>query len=169
MIIRQEKPEDYNEVYNVVQSAFASAEHSDGNEQDLVAALRKSEAFVEQLSLVALEDNRTVGYILFTEVKIGETTALALAPLAVLPEYQRRGIGTALIEHGHHIAAKLNYGCVVVLGSEKYYPKFGYQPAKKAGIVPPFDVPDKNFMMCRLSDEFEHVSGVVKYPKEFGI
>lgn len=81
IIIRQEKPEDYNEVYNVVQSAFASAEHSDGNEQDLVAALRKSEAFVEQLSLVALEDNRIVGYILFTEVKIGESTALALAPL----------------------------------------------------------------------------------------
>ena len=94
---------------------------------------------------------------------------MALAPLAVLPEFQKQGIGSALIKEGHKRAKEMGYRFSVVLGSEKYYPKFGYQPAKKAGIVPPFDVPDENFMMCRLSDEFEHVSGVVKYPKEFGI
>ena len=75
--IRQETPKDYEEVYNVVKTAFATAEHSDGNEQDLVVDLRKSNNFIPELSLVAIKDNKIVGYILFTKINIGEYEEVA--------------------------------------------------------------------------------------------
>ena len=138
LTIRQENKNDYEEVYNVIKTAFGTAEHSDGNEQDLVVALRKSDNFIPELSLVAVMDNKIVGYILFTKIKIGKQEELALAPLGVLPEYQKQGIGSVLIQEGHKKAKELGYHYSVVLGSEKYYPKFGYIPAKEYGIVAPF-------------------------------
>lgn len=85
--IRRESQSDYKEVYNVIKIAFETAEHSDGNEHNLVVALRRSDNFIPELSFVAIEDNKTVGYILFTKIKIGDYEEIALAPLAVLPPY----------------------------------------------------------------------------------
>ena len=167
--IRQENIRDYEDVYNVVKTAFETAEHSDGNEHDLVVALRKSENFIPELSLVALKNNKIVGYILFTIVKIGQYEELALAPLGVLPEEQRQGVGSRLIEEGHRIAKKLGYHYSIVLGSEQYYTKFGYVPAIKYGIKAPFDVPDENFMAIKLNNSPSEIKGVVEYAKEFGI
>ena len=121
MKIRQERADDYNAVFQVVSEAFSHAEHSDGNEQELVTLLRASSSFIPELSLVAVEDGKIVGHILFTEISIGNDTELALAPLSVLPAYQRRGIGQALIREGHRIAKQLGYGYSVVLGSPAYY------------------------------------------------
>ena len=167
MNIRRETPKDYPEVYRLVKEAFASAEHADGNEQDLVEALRKGDAFLPELSLVAEIDGRLAGHILFTKVKIGGRTELALAPLAVLPEYQRQGVGKALIAEGHRIAREMGYHYSVVLGSEQYYPKSGYRPARDFGIGCPFDVPEENFMAIDLQGHSAPVSGVVEYAKEF--
>ena len=167
--IRQENNKDYEEVYNVVKMAFESAKHSDGNEQDLVVDLRKSKNFIPKLSLVAIYDDKIVGYILFTIIKIGKSTELALAPLAVLPEYQRQGIGKKLIKEGHKIAKKLGYHFSFVLGSEKYYPKSGYVPASRYGIKAPFEVADENFMAIKLNDTDKEIAGTVEYAKEFGI
>ena len=107
MLIRKEEPKDYDIVYSVVKAAFKRAEHSDGNEQDLVNALRKGDAFIPDLSLVAEMDGKIVGHIMFTRAKVEENTVLALAPLSVLPKYQRRGIGVSLINAGHKIAKEL--------------------------------------------------------------
>ena len=167
--IRKEQKSDYEEVYNLVKTAFEKAKESDGNEQDLVVDLRNSDNFVPELSLVAKKDDKVVGYILFTKIQIGKYEELALAPLAVLPEYQRQGIGSKLIKEGHKIAKEMGYHYVVVLGSDKYYPKFGYEKASKYGIKPPFDVPDENFMAIKLNDLSEEIKGTVKYAKEFGI
>lgn len=167
--IRQEIKKDYEEVYNVVKIAFKTAEHSDGNEQELVVALRNSSSFIPELSLVAIQDNKIVGYILFTKIKIGEYEELTLAPLAILPEYQKQGIGKKLIEEGHKIAKKLGYHFSVVLGSENYYPKSGYVPAIQYGIKAPFEVPNENFMAIKLNDFDKEITGTVKYAKEFGI
>ena len=167
--ISKEEKSDYEEVYNLVKTAFEKAEESDGNEQDLVVALRKSSNFIPELSLVAKKDDKIVGYILFTKIQIRKSEELALAPLAVLPEYQRQGVGSKLIEEGHKIAKEMGYHYVVVLGSDKYYPKFGYEKASKYGIKPPFDVPDENFMAIKLNDLSEEIKGTVKYAKEFGI
>ena len=167
--IRQENIKDYEEVYNVIKRAFETAEHRDGNEHDLVNELRKGDSFIPKLSLVAIKENKIVGYILFTKIKIGEYEEITLAPLAVLPEYQKQGIGSKLIEEGHRIAKELGYHYSVVLGSEKYYTKFGYIPAIKFGIKAPFDVPNENFMAIKLNDTNTEIKGIVKYTKEFGV
>lgn len=167
--IRQENENDYEEVYNLIKTAFKTVEHSDGNEHDLVVKLRKSDSFIPELSLVAIKEHKIIGYILFTKIKIGKNTELALAPLAVLPEYQGQGIGRKLIEKGHEVAKKLEYHYSVVLGSENYYPRFGYVPAVKYGIKAPFEVPYKNFMAIKLNDTNKEIKGIVKYGKEFEI
>ena len=169
MLIRQEKEQDREKVYALIAAAFASAEHSDGNEQDLAAALRKSTAFIPELSLVAEIDGEIVGHILLTKAKVGEDTVLALAPLSVSPPYQRRGIGTALIREGHRIARELGYAYSLVLGSETYYPRTGYVPAEQLGIPAPEGFPPENFMAAKLLENAGAVSGAVVYAKEFGL
>lgn len=167
LTIRQEKPEDYRQVEQVVEQAFAHAEHTDHDEHNLVARLRGSEAFIPELSLVAEQDGRIVGHILFTKLKVGQTTQLALAPLAVHPDFQRQGIGGALIEEGHCIAAQLGYDYSILLGHPTYYPRFGYQPASRFGIQSLFDVPDENYMAFDLSGRHPQMSGQVEYPPQF--
>ena len=169
MLIRRENPEDYETVYSVIKEAFAHAEHADGNEPDLVNSLRVGSAFISELSLIAEIDGRIAGHILFTKAKVGDNTVLALAPLSVLPEYQRRGVGTALIREGHRIARELGYRYSVVLGSAAYYPKEGDLPAATFGITPSFDVPLENFMAYKLDEEAPDIYGVMKYAGEFGI
>ena len=92
-----------------------------------------------------------------------------LANFQIKPEYQRQGIGKRLIEEGHKIARKLGYHYSIVLGSEKYYPKFGYIPASQYGIIAPFEVQNKNFMAIKLNYSNKEISGIVKYAKEFGV
>lgn len=169
MVIRQEEAKDHSGVYSLVKTAFATAAHTDGTEHELVNALRGSDAYIPELSLVAEINGQLVGHILFTRADIGGVTVLALAPLSVLPEYQRQGVGTALIQAGHRIARGLGFGWSIVLGSPAYYPRFGYLPADTFGIQAPFDVPRENFMACKLSEHAPTVHGVVRYAKEFGI
>lgn len=169
MAIRTEQQADYDSVYQVVKNAFRTAEQSDGKEQDLVNALRKSGAFIPELSLVSEINGKIAGHIMFTKLQIGGHTALALAPLSVLPRFQRQGIGTSLVLTGHRAARELGYCYSVVLGSEKYYPRMGYLPAETFGIQPCFDVPSKNFMACKLCENAPVISGIVKYADEFGI
>ena len=169
MIIRQENRKDYDEVYKVIKQAFLSAEHSDGTEQDLVVSLRKSISFIPELSLVAVENDKIIGHILFTKIMIGSNVELALAPLSVLPDYQKRGIGSALITEGHRIAKTLGYDYSIVLGSPRVYGKAGYVPASTYGIKPPFAVSDENFMATKLKCDAKALDGTVKYDDAFGI
>ena len=169
MHIKQESKSDYAAVYEVVKTAFATAEHSDGTEQDLVTALRSSSSFVPELSLVAEVDNKIVGHILFTKADVDGHTVLALAPLSVLPSYQRQGIGLALMAEGHRIARELGFGYSVVLGHPGYYPKAGYCPANQLGIKAPFEVPNENFMALKLNPAAEGVNGTLKYDAAFGV
>ena len=169
MLIRQAEARDYREVYELVKEAFIAAEHADGNEQDLVEALRKGEAFIPKLSLVAEIDGKLAGYILFTKAVVGRKEVLVLAPVAVKPAYQKQGIGAALINEGHEIAKKLCYEYSLVLGSELYYPRFGYVPAASFGIEIPEGFPPENFMAIRLRDDAELPNGSVVYAEEFGI
>ena len=168
-MIRQEKQEDHDEVYHLVKEAFASAKYSDGKEQDLVAALRKSKSFIPELSLVAVEDNRIVGYILFTKAHVQNIEVLALAPLAVLPDWQNKGIGLSLIKKGHDIARELGYGYSIVLGHSKYYPKAGYIPASNYGISAPFEVGNESFMAIALTENRSKLNGMMKYDKAFDV
>lgn len=168
LIIRQENKADYKNVYELNTLAFEEKE-----EAVLVDLLRKNEEFIPQLSLVALLNDEIVGHILFTKIKIiddngNEHESLSLAPMAVLPKYQKKGIGGKLINKGLSTAAKLKFKSVIVLGHENYYPKFGFEPTTKWKITAPFDVPTNAFMGLELvKDSLNNVSGIVKYPEEF--
>lgn len=171
MIIRQETPADYKCVYELIKNAFSTAEHADGNEHNLVTALRKGASFIPELSLVAEINGKTIGHIMFTKAEVGknEVLALALAPLSVDPKYQRQGVGTALIIEGHKIARKLGYEYSLVLGSETYYPRAGYTSAEKFGIEVPKGFPPENFMAIKLHEHAKPICGSVVYAKEFGL
>ncbi|MDX2045230.1 MAG: N-acetyltransferase [Chitinophagaceae bacterium] len=166
--IRQENKDDIKEIYEVTTLAFGQE-----NEAKLVDLLRDGDSFVPELSLVATIDNKIVGHILFTKIKItddkqNEFDSLALAPMAVKPDIQKKGIGGQLIRAGLDKARELNFKSVIVLGHEHYYPKFGFVPANKWNIKSPFDVPANVFMGLELMEGgLKNVSGTVKYPKEF--
>ena len=137
MIIRQERPEDYDTVYHVVKEAFENAEYTDGNEQNLVAALRKSKSFIPELSLVAVEDEKIVGHILFTKAVVQGVEVLALAPLSVLPDYQNRGIGLSLtykIIEVHAEKLKLPVRSIPGQPSKFFFPPFCRKKVKKNEI-----------------------------------
>lgn len=172
LTIRKEKPEDFKTVFNLIEKAFENEQMSDHKEQFLVERLRKSNAFVPELSMVAETENKIVGHILLTKLKIkngqNEFDSLALAPVSVLPEYQRNGIGGTLIKEAHKKAKELGFHSVILLGHEKYYPKFGYKQADRFGIELPFQVPKENCMAIELIENgLRNINGTVEYPKEF--
>ncbi len=109
MIIRKETEKDFSEIREVIKLAFENAEHSDKNEHNLAEKLRSSKAFVKELALVAEAENKIIGHIMFTKIKVGKDKGLALAPLSVHPNAQRKGVGKLLIEKGHNIANDLGY------------------------------------------------------------
>lgn len=173
--IRKEEEKDYEEVFKLTKEAFKNMEHSDHQEHLLVEKLRKSEAFIPELSLVAEDENGIIAdHILFTKLIIenGKEAfdSLALAPVSVKPEFQNQGIGGQLIREGHRIAQKLGYQSVILIGHEEYYPKFGYEKTSNFGISFPFEIPEVNGMAIELvKDGLKNKKGMVKYPKEFGI
>lgn len=167
MIIRQEKIEDHNKTYELIKEAFLSAEHRDGNEQDLVSALRKGTAFIPELSIVAEVNGELAGHILFTKAKVQSIDVLVLAPLSVKPKFQNKGIGTALVNYGHSAAVNLGYEYIMVLGSDLYYKRFGYVPAESLGVEVPENIPSRNFMAVKLNKNAEPLSGNLIYAKEF--
>lgn len=170
--IRQEGTQDYKAVFELIEKAFKSEQFSDHKEQFLVERLRQSNAFIPELSMVAEIENVVVGHILLTKLKIKndqhEFDSLALAPVSVLPGYQRKGIGGLLIESAHIKAKELGHRSIILLGHKNYYPKFGYQQADKFGIELPFEAPKENCFAIELFENgLKGVNGIVEYPIEF--
>ncbi len=171
--IRQETESDYDTVFKVTKSAFADMPKSNNDEQNLVNRLRKSSAFIPALSLAALCEEKIVGHILLTKVLIRNRknqtfSALTLAPVSVLPTYQKKGVGSALINKAHMIAKDLGYGSVILLGHASYYPRFGYKQCADYDIVIPFNSPPENCMIMELKENsLAGVSGKVEYPAAF--
>lgn len=121
-------------------------------------------------SLVAEEEGRILGHVMFSRVTIGETAvpALSLAPLAVLPAFQRLGIGSALVSAGLQQLRLGGQARVVVVGDPAYYPRFGFVPASRFGLVCPFPVPEDAFMAIALArDAWRDAAGMVQYGHEF--
>ena len=163
--IREEQPQDIKIIHDLNKRAFGQTQ-----EADLVDRLRQT--CDDLLSLVALIENEVVGHILFTPVVVeGEQEVLqgmALAPMAVLPEYQRQGIGSELVRNGIEKLNKRQCPFIIVLGHAEYYPRFGFEPASRYGIRSEWEVPDEAFMILFLG-EFEMQGGVAlaRYRPEF--
>jgi len=165
MIIRREEPQDQAAIRHVNEHAFGGA-----REANAIDALR--DRGVVTLSLVALIDDRVVGHLFFTPASIESADrtwpALGLTPLSVRPEYQRQGIGTALMKSGLADCARLGHERVVVLGHSIYYPRFGFVRASLYGIRCEWEAPDEAFMVLALRPgALDRVSGLAKYQPEW--
>lgn len=169
LLIRPETPTDFAAVAQVLQQAFPGPQ-----EAVLVGQLRRRPDFRPELSLVAETAGAVVGHILLTPIHIepaaggAPTSSLALAPVAVLPAWQRQGIGARLIVAGLAAARSGGFGSVVLLGHPGYYPRFGFGPASRWGIRAPFEVPNEAFMALELqAGALAAAAGTVRYPEEF--
>ncbi len=172
LVVRQETDNDATRVRELVKESFRTEPYSDQKEHDLVDRLRKSSQFIPELSLVAGLQENIIGYILLTQagIKIDHRVypTLALAPIAVHPDHQKRGIGTRLMTFAHQKAVELGYESIVLIGHQDYYPKFGYRLAQEFGIRFPFDVPQINGFVLELKEgALNGISGEVVYGKEF--
>ncbi|HEU4509430.1 MAG TPA: N-acetyltransferase [Pyrinomonadaceae bacterium] len=150
--IREERPEDVAAIREVNKRGF-------GQEQEgkLVDALRSNGAAV--LSLVATLNGRVVGHIMYSPITVGDVTGAALAPMAVLPEHQRLGIGSKLVEAGTQKLKDAGWPFIIVLGHVEFYPRFGFRPASTQGITCEWNVPDEAFMVLVLDqDKMQNVS-----------
>lgn len=161
MNIRREKPGDEAAIYDVNRLAFGR-----DDEARLVDALRDG-GYV-RLSLVAEEDGEVVGHVLFSEVSAdGVSKSLALAPVAVAPERQGGGVGSALIRAGIKTRADEGHDAIFLLGEPGYYSRFDFSAEKAKAFDIPY--PKEYFMALELADgSLEGASGRIEYPPPFG-
>jgi putative acetyltransferase len=166
MLIRNEMPEDTQKIRQINIKAFDT-----DAEADLVDALRNSS--IPLISLVAEKDGELVGHILFSPVTLDNNNPpiaiAALAPMAVIPEYQKKDIGSKLVIEGLKCCQESGYAAVVVLGHSWFYVRFGFVPSVNYGIKSEYDVPDEVFMIKELKDgALKGHSGIIKYHGAFG-
>lgn len=165
MDIRCEALPDYAAIAEVNILAFGQK-----NEAKLIEEIRGSQGYIPELSLVAELDNFIVGHILLSYIDlIGEESlqVLALAPLAVIPQFQKRGIGSALVQAGLKKANAIKEALVIVLGHPHFYTRFGFEPSVNYKITSPFPVPEDVFMVKPLQNYQEKYQGKVVYPPAF--
>ena len=164
--IRQEEPKDISAIRTINEIAFGQP-----TEAVIVDSIR--DACSDVLSLVALEDDKIVGHIFFSPVTIssinGFTQGMGLAPMAVLPERQRQGIGSMLVQSGIEAMRERNCPFIIVIGHSEYYPRFGFVSASQYGLSCQWDgVPDEAFMALILDEvSMVSISGTVRYRDEF--
>ncbi|XID94837.1 GNAT family N-acetyltransferase [Paenibacillaceae bacterium WGS1546] len=169
MIIRTETTLDHEAVYRLNVRAFGNRD----DEAKLVEKIRSSEGFIPELSLVAERDGEIVGHLLLSKAVVteegGSRDVIVLAPIAVKPEEQRRGIGSRLISEGLDRCRILGYDLVLLVGHPEYYPKFGFKPARTYGLeLRQFDVSDDVFMACELREgALNEFQGELRYPQAF--
>jgi putative acetyltransferase len=163
---RPETSQDRVDIWNVNQAAFGA-----DDEANLVDALRE-DSLVE-VSLVAELDNQIVGHILFSRVTIitntGMVEAVSLAPMAVLPSYQRQGIGSRLVDAGLEACRKQGHRIVLVLGHPEFYPRFGFSAKLAQPLESPFGSGEAWMALELVPDALDGVAGRVKYPPPFGV
>ncbi|MEE1762227.1 MULTISPECIES: GNAT family N-acetyltransferase [unclassified Streptomyces] len=163
---RPETSADREGVYAVNAAAFET-----DAEARLVDALREDPgAWLPDLSYVAEAPDGTIAaYALITRCHVDETPALALAPVAVLPDHQRQGAGAAVVRAVLEAARARRERLVLVLGHPEYYPRFGFVRASEYGIRPGFEVPDEAMMALVLDGSAAVASGTIRYPTAFGV
>ena len=168
MIIRPETTADYDAIRKVNDEAFGRT-----LEAELVDAIRESDRFVAELSLVAVSEGQTHGHVIssYVDVEPGARRVLQVGPLAVLPSHQRRGVGSALMGETIRIADARGEPLLLLEGNPKYYERFGFTRSDAVGIEPPPEAPGPQYFMIRQLASYDPAfRGRAVYPAEtFGI
>lgn len=161
MDIRPEQPKDVAAIRELNRRAFG--QDQEGN---IVDALRANGGV--QLSLVAVDEGRVVGHILYSPVRIGALEGSALGPMAVDPTVQRQGVGSRLVEAGNGRLRQMGVPFVLLIGHPEFYPRFGFRPARPLGITCQWEVPDDAFMLLVLDERRAGgATGVAEFRPEF--
>ena len=164
--VRPETGADHEAIWHVHERAFAPSIA----EAKLVDELRAAGDLVPELCLVAEEGGEVVGHIAYSRARLDSGhEALALAPMAVLPERQRDGIGSALVRESLDRAADTEFPLVVVLGHPEYYPRFGFEPGAAHGVLDPYGVPPEAWMVRPLPAYTPDARGLVTYAEAFSL
>ena len=159
MLIRPETSEDFDEIDDVVRAAFKS-----DDEVKIVRDIRSGTAYVPELSLVAVDADGIVGHVMLSYQRIDDRRVLQLAPLAVRPDRQNMKIGDALTRAALDLAEAKREPLCLVLGHPKYYPRFGFEPARALGIEPDIaDLPDEVWMVKRLTHYDPSIRGTAHF------
>jgi putative acetyltransferase len=160
--IRAETPVDPQVIGAVTAAAFCNAPHASHTEQHIVNALRKAGKLA--ISLVAEEAGSVIGHLAISPVSISDDASrwFGLGPISVLPQHQRRGVGSQLVREGLRLLRERGASGCVVLGEPQYYSKFGFQP--NPNLVLP-GVSREYFQV--ISFELSTPSGIVRYHQAF--
>lgn len=169
MLIRREVPADVDQIDEVHRLAFAATPDSDEPvEVGLVHALRAGPAWVPALSVVAEDEKGVViGHVVCSEGSVDGTTAVGLGPIGVLPDRQRRGVGVGLMHAVIAATDALGYPLVVLLGHVDYYPRFGFVPAARLGVLAPDRSWGDHFQARPLAAWTSAVHGTFRYAAPF--
>ena len=160
--IGDERAGDEAAIRRVTTEAFGQPD-----EAEIIDALR--EHCTNRLSLVALDGDDVVGHILFTPATLEHVEGMGLAPMAVLPDRQREGIGSKLVRRGLDELRERDYPFVIVLGHPEYYPRFGFERASARGIRCKWEASGEAFMILVFDEAaMAGVSGLAHYRSEFG-
>lgn len=166
LTIRSEAPGDAAGIRAVHLAAFDTPA-----EADLVERIRNSERYRPAFSILAVDDGEVVGHALLSYAELHHRDiarpVLVLAPLAVAPQRQHRGVGTALMHECIGRADHAGEPLIVLTGHPDYYPRFGFRPASRYGITPPEALPDEVFLARPLTGYQETFRGELRYPPAF--
>jgi len=162
VVVRSECDGDVSGIHGVNASAFLTPA-----EANLVDTLRDAGGI--SLSLVAENREGIIGHLLLSPVSVdGMINAVGLGPVAVLPAFQRQGVGSALVRFALSECPARGVQAVFVLGHPEYYPRFGFVPASRFGLKFTADVPDAAFMAVEIIPGcLGNKSGLVRYRPEF--
>jgi putative acetyltransferase len=160
--LRPELDTDYQPIESLLDSAFGGQ-----YESQLVNRIRNTPEYINDLTLVAVAGEQIVGFIMLSYVTLvsahTESQVLSLAPVAIMPTYQKRGIGGRLIQESIRIAEHRGDPLIVLLGHADYYPRFGFERASLHNIYPPVDWPDQTYMVRTLSKFTADLEGKIRY------
>lgn len=156
MTIRPEKPAEFAEIYKLIEMAFRTAKVADGDEQNFTDRLRAGKGYIPELALVAEEDGKLTGHVMFTRFAVktesGNEEILLVAPLSVTLEFRSQGVGAALMREGLRRAAGLGFRTALLVGDPVYYRRFGFRRSTELGICNADGIPDQYVLALELEE-----------------
>ena len=175
IIIRKTDKINYYQTENLTREAFWNLYRSGCDEHLVLHQLRESNSYVEELDLIAIYEGEIIGHVISTKAHVIDTEnkeheVLCVGPIAILPDFQNKGIGTKLLDFSISVAGKLGYKGMILFGNPDYYHRFGFRNAQEFGITTKEGLNFEPFMVLELQENgMEEINGKFYEAKAFTI